>query len=72
MENFHCLYDLFLIKMHDTDCIKLFYIIQNYQLLLAIINILLASVKNVSELVPSTNIKTARGIYLYVGRKNVL
>lgn len=58
--------------MHDTDCIKLFYIIQNYQLLLAIINILLACVMNFSELVPSTNIKTKRDIYLNVGRKNVM
>lgn len=67
MENFHCLYDVLLIKMHDTDSIKLLYIIQDYQLLLVTANIVLASVTNFSETVPSTNIKIARGIYLCVG-----
>lgn len=44
MENFHCLYDVFLIKMHDTDSIKLLYAIQDYQFLLVITNIALAIV----------------------------
>lgn len=44
MENFHCLYDMFLIKMHDTDSIKLLYVIQNYKFLLVITNIALAIV----------------------------
>lgn len=41
MENFHCLYDAFLIKMHDIDSIKLLYAIQDYQFLLVITNIAL-------------------------------
>lgn len=48
MENFHCLYDLFLIKMHDTDSIKLLCVIQNYQLLLVSTNIVVANVMNFS------------------------
>lgn len=66
MENFHCLYDVFLIKMHGTDSIKLLYIIQDYQVLFVIANIALARVLNFSEIVPSTNIR--RGINLCVGR----
>ena len=62
MENFHCLDDVFLIKMHDSDSIKLLYIIQDYQHLLVITNTVLASVMNFSETVPSTNIKILRGI----------
>lgn len=43
--------------------------IQDYQLLLVITNIVLASVMNFSETVPRTNInKILRGIYLCVGR----
>jgi len=68
MENFHFLYDVFLIKMHDTDSIKLLYIIQDYQLLLLITNITLSSVMNFSETVPSTSMKILRGICLCVGR----
>lgn len=42
MENFHCLYDVFLIKIHDIDSLKPLYVIQDYQFLLVIINIALA------------------------------
>lgn len=66
MENFHCLYDIFMIKMHGTDSIKLLYIVQDYQVLFVITITVLARVLNFSETVPSTNIR--RGINLCAGR----
>lgn len=66
MENFHCLYDVFMIKMHGTDSRMLLYKIPDYQLLLVITNTVLANVTNFSEHVSSTYIMILTDIYLCI------